>query len=619
VTHAATTGSTTPRSPIAALGKTLRVWGQISPFIAGSRWKMTALSSMSVVAGLSEAALLALVAALATVLSEGRDSVRLSVGPLDGAVSLGVAFAVALGLAIGRGTLQVYLAYLPATMSAQAMTRMRRMLFDSFLSASWGVKAAQRDGHFQSLMNAHVTASAQGVITMATGITAGLMFLSMLASAFVLSAWTALLLLVFSSGLFIALRPLSKRLRRRANELSKESVEYSKGVQEVVLMAEETEVFGATPRYRDSFYRLIDRVRLPLQRTRFMSRAMPALYQSIALLLLVLALAGVAVVGATELATLGAVVLILVRSLSYGQQMQAATSGIDEVVPFMTRLSEAISDYRTNARRDGGTPLPTIWSIGMNDVRFAYPGGPEVLHGLDFEVRQGESIGLVGPSGSGKSSVVQLILRLREPTHGQVTINGANVTSFSRDDWQKKVAYVPQMPQVIWGSVADNIRFYRDGITQQQIEAAAKRANLHDEIMSWPDGYDTVIGQRAAAISGGQRQRLCIARALAGEPDVLVLDEATSALDVRSEALVQETLTALQGHVTLFIVAHRLTTLSFCDRIMVLVDGRIDGFDAPGGLLVDNEFYRDVTAISQGGPEPAHGHPVDVLAKASDA
>src|SRR5690606_37141626 len=126
-----------------------------------------------------------------------------------------------------------------------------------------------------------------------------------------------------------------------------------------------------------------------------------------------------------------------------------------------------------------------------------------------------------------------------------------------------------------------------------------RRANIHDEILSWPKGYQSIVSQRAAAVSGGQRQRICVARAIAGRPDILILDEATSALDVRSESLIQETLSLLKGEITLFVVGHRLTTLAFCDRIMVLVGGRVDAFASPTELISQSAFYREVDKISR--------------------
>lgn len=570
------------------------------PFLGASRRSLLVMAGASVLAGLLEAALLALVATLASALSQGLSRIDATAGPIQISSSVPTLILVGVALALFRAVLQVWLAYLPAAMSANVMTNLRRTLFDRFTRTSWSVQAAERDGYFQSLMATHVTYASQAITRLSAGITAVLMFFTLLASAFLLSVTTALVLISASVALFLLLAPLSRRLRKHGRQLVAENVEYSKGVHEIVLMAEEIQVFGASEAYRGQVDQLIQRVRRPLRQTRFLTRAVPALYQSMAFLLIVVALAVVYLSGATAIAELGAVVLVLIRSLTYGQQMQTATTGLNELIPYMTQLGDALDKYAGHPQPDGSRPLGRVERLGMSDVHFAYVPGEDVLRGVSFEARRGEAIGIVGPSGAGKSSLVQLMLRLRTPTQGALEVNGQDAATFTRTDWQRRLSYVPQTPQLIWGTVADNIRFFRPDISDAEVEAAARRAHIHDEIMSWPQGYRTTIGHRASAVSGGQRQRLCLARALAGSPDVLILDEPTSALDVRSEQAVQQSLDEVKEDVLLFLVAHRLSTLSICDRVMVIVDGRLQAIDEPTALLEHNDFYREVTDITFG-------------------
>lgn len=586
-------------SPLAVVRRARAAWARLSPFLGASRLKILALAVTAAAAGLAEAALLALVAAIAGALSVGESTVNTQLGPLSVDAEMSVLFAVGFALALTRGGLQVLLAYLPANMSATAMAGLRRRLFDAFTRTAWPVQAAERDGHFQSLMVTHVNSTCQAIIAIGTGLTAVIMFSTLLAAAVAINVTTAVLIFLTSALLFGALRPFSRRLRRYSRTLSAQNVEHSQSVQEVVAMAEETQVFGASDSYRQSFYSAVEQVRAPLVRTRFLSRAVPALYQSLALLLILAALLTVSFTEPTGIAALGAVVLILIRSLTYGQQMQSAITNMDELIPFMHRLADAIDRYTGSPQPDGDEPLGSIEHLAMKDVHFAYVPGHEVLRGIDFTARMGEVIGIVGPSGAGKSSIVQMLLRLRHPDRGAVLVNGTDARRFRRQDWQQRVAYVPQNPQLFWGTVADNIRFYREHVTDADVEAAARRAHIHDDIVSWPQGYQTVIGQRASAVSGGQRQRICVARALVDRPDVLVLDEPTSALDVKSEMLVQESLEELKGHVILFLVAHRLSTLSVCDRVMVVVAGRLQAIDSPAELVSSNDFYREVTEITR--------------------
>jgi ABC-type multidrug transport system fused ATPase/permease subunit len=176
-------------------------------------------------------------------------------------------------------------------------------------------------------------------------------------------------------------------------------------------------------------------------------------------------------------------------------------------------------------------------------------------------------------------------------------VNEVPVEEYAPRDWSRSVVYVPQQPRLVYASVADNVRFFRD-IDDEAVECACRLAQIHDDIVGWPNGYDTIVGPRAEAASGGQQQRICLARAIAVEPEILVLDEPTSALDPQSEALIQESLQALKESMTLFIVAHRMSTLTICDRVMVIVDGKVTAFDTLDALRISSEYFQIASAIA---------------------
>jgi ABC-type multidrug transport system ATPase subunit len=197
---------------------------------------------------------------------------------------------------------------------------------------------------------------------------------------------------------------------------------------------------------------------------------------------------------------------------------------------------------------------------------------------------------------------VQLLLRLRTPSEGRYLVNGLPAEEFAEADWHERVAYVPQEPRLLHASVAENIRFFRD-IDDDEVQRAGRLARIHEDIMSWADGYDTIVGPRADAVSGGQQQRICLARALVARPEVLVLDEPTSALDPTSESLIQESLMGLKQQLTLFIVAHRMSTLDICDRVMIIIDGKLTAFDTIELLQRNNTYYRSASKLTTAAPE----------------
>lgn len=590
-------GKSGKRTPIVAARDAARAWRRIAPFFSGSRWQIILVAVVSVLSGMTEAALLTMVAALALSLAEGLDLVAIEIFGLSATMLVLPTVLVGVGLAILRGVLQLWVAYLPAKMSGRAMVALRQRLFDAFVNAAWPVKASEREGGFQAVMINQVRATAEGVILISVALSSALMFLTLLASAIAMSPLAAAVITGVSLMLFAGLRPLAVVLRRSSGTLSAENIEYAKGTQEVATLAEEIQVFGATGPYRKKFYDQLRAVQAPFEKVRFLAGAVPALYQSIALLVLVLALGAIAVVGTGDMATLGAVVLILVRAVTYGQRVQTSITSLDEKLPFMQHLADAIERYEAVPQRSGRGVLTRIDELTMNDVSYSYGEGQRTLSSMTFTVPRGEIVGIVGPSGAGKSTLVQLLLRLREPSAGTYSVNGVDASTIDGSHWRRLVTYVPQTPQLIYGTVRDNIRFYRDDLSDDAIHTAARRAHVHDEILDLPDGYDTIIGSRASAVSGGQRQRICLARALAAQPTVIVLDEPTSALDVKSEALVQQSLRDLSGHSIVFLVAHRLSTLTICDRVMVVEDGKIAGFDTAERLKVDNRFFREVSSI----------------------
>ena len=244
--------------------------------------------------------------------------------------------------------------------------------------------------------------------------------------------------------------------------------------------------------------------------------------------------------------------------------------------------------------------MSKVQTLVFEHVSFAYRPGRPVLTDINFEAHGREAVGVVGPSGAGKSTLVQILLNLRMPDEGRYLINGVPVQQFRQEDWHARVAYVPQEPRLVHASVAENIRYFRDLDDDALWIRAARLARIHDDIVSWPNGYETIVGPRADAVSGGQQQRICLARALAAQPEILILDEPTSALDPRSEALIQESLTALKHKVTLFIIAHRMSTLDICDRVMVILDGHLDAFDTIAQLERTNPYYRSASTVAAG-------------------
>ncbi|NLC52560.1 MAG: ABC transporter ATP-binding protein [Firmicutes bacterium] len=240
--------------------------------------------------------------------------------------------------------------------------------------------------------------------------------------------------------------------------------------------------------------------------------------------------------------------------------------------------------------------------LEFQDISFAYNKGEEVLNGISFTIEPGQILALVGPSGAGKTTIADLIPRFYHPTAGQILLDGTEISELNLDFLRSQIGIVPQETVLFSGTLRNNIRYGKLDATEEEIIAAATAANAHDFISSFPQGYDTIVGERGVGLSGGQRQRVAIARAILKHPRLLILDEATSALDTESEILVQEALNRLMKNRTTLVIAHRLSTIKNADKIIVLAQGRIvetgthDQLMAKGGLyysLYKTSFKKD--------------------------
>jgi ABC-type multidrug transport system fused ATPase/permease subunit len=218
-----------------------------------------------------------------------------------------------------------------------------------------------------------------------------------------------------------------------------------------------------------------------------------------------------------------------------------------------------------------------------------------VLRSVSFDASRGQQIALVGPSGAGKSTIAGLILRFYEPDKGEILFDGRPSSHFPLSQLRSQMAVVPQDVLLFGGSIRDNISYGRPGAVIEDIIEAAKLAHAHDFIISFPEGYETLVGERGVKLSGGQRQRIAIARAILRDPAILVLDEATSSLDSASEAVVQEALENLMKNRTSFVIAHRLSTIRNADRIIVLEKGVVKESGTHDELTrLDDGLYKSL-------------------------
>lgn len=266
----------------------------------------------------------------------------------------------------------------------------------------------------------------------------------------------------------------------------------------------------------------------------------------------------------------GRVTQPILRLAQLWQNFQQAKISIE-------KLSDILNNPAENTETLSKGSMPEIkGDVEFKDITFRYvPNGPEILKKMSFNVKAGQKIGFVGPSGSGKSTVTKLIQRLYIPESGKVLIDGIDISTVDTAWLRRQIGVVLQENYLFNKSVRENIALTNPAISMDRIIAAAKLAGAHDFITELPDGYDTIIEERGSSLSGGQRQRIAIARALVNNPRILIFDEATSALDYESERIIQQNMASICKGRTVFMIAHRLSTVRECDQIITIEKGEI--------------------------------------------
>lgn len=281
--------------------------------------------------------------------------------------------------------------------------------------------------------------------------------------------------------------------------------------------------------------------------------------------------------------------------------LQMSTS-IANALAASERVFEIMDAETEEVEEDGPkVSMPYVYgNVEFRNVTFGYDKYQPILHNINLKVRAGEMVGIVGPSGAGKTTIINLICRFYLPTEGEILIDGVNIKDINIEDLRKQIGLVPQEPFLFHSTIADNIAYAKEGASKKEIIRCAKAANAHDFILFYPDGYDTMVGERGTRLSGGQRQRVAIARALLHNPRILILDEATSAVDTEAEKQIQEALTRLVRGRTTFAIAHRLSTLRIADRIVVLKNGRIVEEGRSEELLSYDSEYKRLVELQAG-------------------
>ncbi len=497
-----------------------------------------------------------------------------------------------LGLFILRAVSMAVFGYIRGWISADFLGAESADMLRRTLRASWPFLLQQKIGTMHNTLVRDIQRSGSLLEVVSQVIQSFTGFFMYLLVAINISLTMTLYTLGAGAILLFVIRPLFRRTRRIAEELSRVEKRFAQFLSEHIIGMKSVKAAGAEQAAIAMGQTHVRSLRSLAIRAALVRSASSSLFQPFSILFVVVLFLLTYHTPGFSIISFAASLYLIQKIFTYLESGQNALHAVSELAPYV----EHILRFKKNLdlhREQGGSGKPFVFERALvcDDISFAYVEGRPVLKNTGFILRAGETVGLVGPSGAGKTSIADLLLRLFTPASGSITLDGVPAADIAVDTWRRAIGYVSQDVFLLNDTLEENIRFYRPELARTDVIEAAQQANIHEFIMSLPEGYQTRTGDRGVLLSGGQRQRVALARALAGKPKLLVLDEATSALDNESERLIQEAIHALHGNVTVFIIAHRPSTVADADRILVLRGGSIVEEGAPAELLQNTKSY----------------------------
>ncbi len=482
--------------------------------------------------------------------------------------------------------------YIGAKIATDYEEQTRNNLFKKILKASWPHLLKQKLGHLENVLMIDVERGGILLLQISNTIIILMSLLTYILVAVNISFYITLITLILGGLFFLLFKPLIYRTRTIGYRISTLNKKITHFVNENIVGMKTVKILSIERIIIEKIKVLFHELRGNKIKIFLLKNITGSLLQPISLIFICAVFAFSYRAPGFHFAAILATIYLIQRIFQYIQSLQLNLHSMNEAAPYLANVLDYEKIAVTNEEKNNGLgDFIFKNTLEFKNVSFSYDIKKRCLEDVNFVLKKGETVGLIGPSGAGKTTVVDLILRLFQPNAGHILLDNKDMADIDLEKWRQNIGYVSQDVFLINDTIINNIRFYNDSITDEEIITAAKMADICGFIESCPDKFNTIIGERGIMLSAGQRQRIAIARILARKPKILILDEATSALDNESEMQIQKVVENLKGITTVLIIAHRLSTIMNCDKLMVLENGEIVEQGTLSELLSNDKTY----------------------------
>lgn len=564
-------------------------------------WRISFMALLGFVSGFLESIGIGILIPIFSIIvngdaASGNDSISLYVVKifnfLQLPISLSSLMLLIIGLFVSKAFISVLFSQIGTRVSIDFETSTRIYLYKKALLGNWPHLLKQKIGHLENILMFDLRTSTKIMQEFTSLILDFTGLITYAVVAFSISRFITSITLLVGGLLFLFLQPIRIRTRRNTRQQNSLNKSIAHHVNEHIFGLKSIKAFGIEKEVARKGEEFFDEIgRITLQQS-ILKNIVGAILSPISMIFIVIIFFFSYGRPTFNLAIFAATIYLIQRIFIHTNSFQKTSHLISDLSPSLSNVYNLLQTSEKYLEKDSGNLAFTFSdSLKFRNISFSYTSERPVLAGVSFEIKKGEMVGISGPSGAGKTTIVDLLLRLLLSNSGEILLDGKNINEIKINEWRRNIGYVPQDDFLLNDTISNNIRFYDSSITQGDIVDAAKSANIYKFISGLKEGFDTQVGERGVSLSGGQKQRIVMARALARKPQILVLDEATSSLDHKSEEAIMDAIKLLKGRVTIVSIAHRPSTIMISDKLLAIVDGKVREYGTPSELLKNKDSY----------------------------